>query len=123
MVEGGRKDNWDKAIIFFEILKIVCIVAGILVINTTLKTNELKIEYVKIAVDILKAKPDSESKELRLWAVEVLDSKSDIPLSKEAVKTLLQKELPTQKLSFDNLTEEEFDKLSEEEFNNLRIGD
>lgn len=96
-MEGAhKKDGWDKAIILFEILKIVCIVVGALVINTTLKTNELEIEYVKVAIEVLKTKPDAESKELREWAVQVLDDKSDIPLGEEAKRSLLNNQFPYQ---------------------------
>jgi hypothetical protein len=116
-----RKDKWDKALAFFEILKVLSIIIAGSIINTTLKTNELEIQYVKIAVDVLQAKPDPTTKELRAWAVKVLDKKSDIPLGEEAVKTLLEKELPSAKVYLDDMSEKEFNNLSLKEFDALKL--
>lgn len=101
-VEDKQKDYWDKASVVADFLKIFAIVIVGVVINFTLKTSELNVQYVKIATDILRAKPDSGTKPLREWAVKVLSEKSDIPLSEEAITDLLDKKLPTGKIWLDS---------------------
>ena len=69
-------------------IPIVLTVAGYF-IQRQLADESLKKDYVGIAVSILTASPKNQEQDLRLWAIEVLDSNSPIPFSKKAKVGLL----------------------------------
>ncbi len=82
-----------------EIAKIIITaVATVLVpimiafLTTTYKksqTEQLQLKYMEVAIEILKEPPNAQTKELRKWAVYVLDSFSPISLGEEIKKELL----------------------------------
>jgi type IV secretory pathway VirB4 component len=55
--------------------------------------NQLANEYIKLAINILKDKPSENNKELRTWAVAVVNKYSDIKLSENTQKSLIE-EIP-----------------------------
>jgi hypothetical protein len=57
-------------------------------VQRQLATEGLKKDYVQIAISILKENPSGQDKELRSWAVEVLDRNAEIPFSKGAKESL-----------------------------------
>ena len=73
-------------------IPLILAVFGFLV-QRQLATEGLKKDYVQIATSILKENPNGQEKELRTWAVEVLDRNAEIPFSKNA-KESLEKGLP-----------------------------
>lgn len=62
-------------------------------VNSTIKSNELGLRYVELAVEILKEEPKSETENLRKWAVEIVNNYASVKLKKAA-----QKELETGRL-------------------------
>ena len=89
-----EKDNWDKAKIVADILKIVAILGVGLAINTSLKSRELDLKYTQLAVGILQTEPNESVSGLRAWAVEIIDSISGTPLTEKAKNELLNNQLP-----------------------------
>ncbi len=69
------------------------IIAGVL-INWSIKRREINLKYVQLAVGVLQSEPDESVRCLRLWAVETIDSYSEIPLNEEAKQELLKNQLP-----------------------------
>jgi hypothetical protein len=62
--------------------------------NAALKEQELRAQYVEIAVSILTDAATEESGSVREWAIDVINSYSDIPMTEETQRYLLTKELP-----------------------------
>jgi len=93
-----RKDGWDMFSIIANpiILALVPIVLGFYgsSINKTLKEKEIGVKYIEIATDLLSEKPSSDSKALRDWAIDVIQTYSLVPFSKEAISELRQTALP-----------------------------
>lgn len=73
-------------------IPLILAVVGYMV-QRQLATEGLKKDYVQIATSILKENPNGQEKELRKWAVEVLDRNADIPFSANA-KASLEKGFP-----------------------------
>jgi hypothetical protein len=99
MVEANiRKDRWDKFSIIanFVALALVPIVLGIYgsSINTTLKEKEIRVKYIEIATEILSEKPSPDSRALRSWAIDVIQTYSLVPFSNEAIVELERTALP-----------------------------
>ena len=63
-------------------------------INSTIKEKEIRLQYVEIAVDILKSKPTDETKALRDWSILVIQEYSAIPFSTNAIYELQSQPLP-----------------------------
>lgn len=53
--------------------------------------NKLANEYIKLAIDILKEKPIEDNKDLRAWAVDIVNKYSDVKLSESTQKSLIEK--------------------------------
>ena len=68
---------------------------GIL-IDSTLKQQEIRVEYVQIAISILSEEPTDEL-QLRAWAVDVLQEYSPVPLDSTALKLLKNKPFPARR--------------------------
>jgi len=91
------KDYWDK-------LKILSIIIGSVAVplilgivghwfTVSLKERDVKVEMVKLSVEVLKADPKKyqNPRALRNWAMDVIDKYSGVPLSQEA-RNELQKQ-------------------------------
>ncbi len=61
--------------------------------NATIKDSENRVRYVELAVATLRAEPSSETKALREWAIELLDSQAPLKLPKAAKDALLTRPL------------------------------
>lgn len=68
-------------------IPLILAIFGFLV-QRQLATEGIKKDYVQIAISILKENPSAQEKELRAWAVEVLDRNAEIPFSKNAKESL-----------------------------------
>jgi hypothetical protein len=106
MSERQMRDGWDKFQIWSQfginvVALIVIAVAG-MVVDSTLKSREVNVKYVGMAVDILRAKPDPSQKNLRSWAINVINAYSKIPLPLEAQEELKTNSLPAGKLLLDS---------------------
>ena len=55
--------------------------------------NKLDNEYIKLAINVLKDNPSEENRELRTWAVAIVNKYSDIKLSESTQKSLIE-EIP-----------------------------
>ena len=101
MSEKQKKDGWDKLQVIINFSAVV-VIAGIgLFVDSTLKKHEVNVKYVEMAVGILRAKPDESQKNLRAWAISVVNAYSKIPLSTEAQEELKIKSLPMGKALLD----------------------
>ena len=57
--------------------------------TSSIKDRELRIEYVRIAVDILGSEPTDTNRPIRGWAVDVINSNSDVKLDTIARRALV----------------------------------
>jgi hypothetical protein len=73
----------------------VAIVGGM--ISTSIKEKDIRLQYIQLAVSILRTKPADEpsqgASQLRQWSIDILNEYSDIPLPPEAAEDLKLKEL------------------------------
>lgn len=76
-------------------------------VNVSLKSDELSIKYVEIAVEILKAPPNKEAESIREWAIKVLNEHSPVKLDSGSMKELLERQLKVRKTISDQLGLEE----------------
>ncbi len=83
-MQGKAKDGWDKAKIIADILKIVVILYIGSLVNISLKSREIGLNYVQLATGILQNEPNEESKHLRNWAIDVINEYSKVRLNKKA---------------------------------------
>jgi len=92
---NNSKDWWDKSKIFAEIVAIIALIIFGYAVNSSIKSSELDLKYVQLAVGILQSEPNDTTSGLREWAVEVLVKHSKIPLTNAAKNELLKNQLPT----------------------------
>lgn len=89
----SAKDFWDK-------LQIALIPLTVLLVGSVLayvqKNSENDVRFVEIATSVLREEPTGEKLALRSWAIDVLASKSPVPLSPDVRANLLKV-----KVSFD----------------------
>jgi hypothetical protein len=94
MSEKPKKDGWDKFQILVNCFAVI-VIAGIGgCVDSTLKNREVSAKYVEIAVNILRVKPEDSSKNLREWAINVVNKYSIIQLSPDALAELRTNSLP-----------------------------
>lgn len=89
-----------SAIIAAAIIPLIIAVSGNH-INSTIKDKEIELQYVKIAIDILKSQPTEESKALRDWSISVIQKYSVVPLTAKAVSELQSNPLPKASILLD----------------------
>ncbi|MDZ7691653.1 MAG: N-acetylmuramoyl-L-alanine amidase [Balneolaceae bacterium] len=75
---------------------LVPLVIGVIghLINQSIKSNELSLNYIRLAVGILKEEPKPSTKNLRIWAIDVVNNYSDVKLSTDARRELQESPLP-----------------------------
>jgi hypothetical protein len=93
-MQENSKDWWDKTKIIASVCTPIVIIVSGVVINSALKKSEIRVKYVEVAVSILKDKPRDDTKALRNWAIDVLESNSITPLSRDAIEELRMYPLP-----------------------------
>lgn len=90
-----HKDIWDKIDILSKLLAalIIPIVLGVVgnSYNTAIKDREIKGQFVQLSVDILKESPREDTKNLRTWAVQVINSYSGVVLPETTKQDLIEK--------------------------------
>jgi hypothetical protein len=100
--KDAKKDWWDKAqIIGTLLIPIVIVISGFL-INNTIKEKEIKLQYIEMALGILREEPNQDSIGLRLWAIDVAQKYSIVGLSEEALEELKKSALPYRKILRDS---------------------
>jgi hypothetical protein len=57
--------------------------------NRSADQDRLRLEYIRVAVAILTAKPAEPQREMRKWAVEVLNKSAEVKLSAEQSRALI----------------------------------
>ena len=94
------KDSWDKAEILAKILGAVLLpvvtICIAYMLNASIQDRSARVRMVELAVEILKSdpKPETNTSYMRGWAIEVLQKNSEVPLPKEALRTLMELPLP-----------------------------
>jgi hypothetical protein len=94
MSEKQKKDGWDKFQVWINFIAVIVIASIGLIVDSTLKSREVNVKYVEMAVDILKTKPVESPKNLRMWAIDVVNKYSKVPLSIEVQEELKTNSLP-----------------------------
>lgn len=96
--EAPTKGFWEKLEIVGKILSILLIpiVLALLgnFVNTALKKSDVDLRMVELAVDILQEEPTEENKELRTWAIAVINKHAQVAITELAKNELLNKPLP-----------------------------
>ena len=68
--------------------------------NDSLKSRELNVKYVEIAVNVLSQPPSEETKSLRLWAINLINEHASVKIDETLRDILINKEaLPTSDLT------------------------
>jgi len=57
-------------------------------LQNSLSTDDLKKEYVQIAITVLKENPNTQDESLRAWALDILGENSPVPFSQEVRASL-----------------------------------
>lgn len=84
--ENENKLLWERVASVLLIPLAIAFVGN--VYSHAIKEREVQGEFVKLSVDILKQTPTEETKNLREWAIKVINKYSGISLSEEAKKEL-----------------------------------
>jgi hypothetical protein len=93
--EGSAKlpPAWEKARVLSVIITTLAVPIVVAYVGGSLskeqKRDEITAKYVELAIDILKAPPNEDTRALRSWAISVVNKYSEVPLSK-AVQEELQ---------------------------------
>lgn len=90
--------KWKKAQVLSTMLAAVLVplVIGLIghLINQSIKSNELSLNYIRLAVGILKEEPKPRTENLRAWAIDVVNNYSEVKLSTDARRELQESPLP-----------------------------
>jgi hypothetical protein len=82
-------NNWKAIASIASSIAIPIVLAVIgYIVQTTVASDGLKKDYVKIATNILKDEPSPKNIELRAWAIQILGKYSEIPFSDKASESL-----------------------------------
>lgn len=100
----GEKDIWEKAKILSMVISFVLIPIAVVLIGnwytTTLRIRELDVRYVEIAIKILMTEPRKETKAVRLWAIDIINGHSQVRISREARRQILDNKLAISNIDF-----------------------
>lgn len=91
MPDENNKDDlplgWKKAKVFSEILFSIllpAVVASVgLLLNSSISREEVKIKYINIATGILEKPPSDKNKEIRTWAVGIINHYAAVKMKEE----------------------------------------
>jgi hypothetical protein len=88
-------ERWEKLKALSGIIAAIIIPIVILLVGNqyseAVKERELQGRFVELAVDILKAPPTKENRNIRAWATEVIDLYSGVRLSRTTKEDLIDK--------------------------------
>lgn len=99
-----RKDDGNALPLFWEKLRIIATVLATILIpiviavvsqsyTSALKQNEIGVRYVELAIGILRVPPEESPERLRAWAIDVVNSYSEVPLPEGALLELKEYQL------------------------------
>ena len=104
MAVVGEKDIWEKAKILSMVISFILIPIVVVLIGnwytTTLRIRELDVRYVEIAIKILMTEPKKETEAVRLWAVDIINEHSQVKISREARRQILDNKLDISNIDF-----------------------
>lgn len=63
-------------------------------ISTAIQESQNRVKYIELAINVLQTPPSSDTPNLRVWAIEVMDNYSEVPLSDELKRELRTKRIP-----------------------------
>lgn len=94
---------WKKIQVMSSLLAslLIPIVIGILgqTVNKSIQDNQLGLQYVDLALEILKEEPTIETSNLRKWAIQTVDYYAEVKLSDKVQNELQEIQLGTQSTS------------------------
>lgn len=75
-------------------------------VSSAIKESENRVKYIELAIGILEKPPSTDNENIRLWAIEVMDKYSEVPinekmkleLTKSPIRATLNKTLDDLKL-------------------------
>lgn len=89
---GKERDFFDKLLVVSQILSLIVIPLVIFIVGQNIEKaisdRQVKTKYIEIAVSILNQKPTEKTEPLRNWALDVVQSYSEIKLSDKALAIL-----------------------------------
>ncbi len=116
----NKRDFWDKSLIIIQVLSLIIIPIILFIIGhnieKALSDREVKAKYIEIAVSVLNQTPNQKTEALRNWALEVLQTYSEIKLSEDALEIL-----KSTSLSHSYLTDESGNYIVDEKGNRIII--
>ncbi len=90
-------DKWKLIISAFASVFIPLVIFAVgLMIDNTIKQQELSVKYVELAVNILSEPPAQETKNLREWAIKNIKKYSEVPLDDKVQEELKSESFPSQ---------------------------
>ncbi len=100
MTDRSSHLEWVKAVGALLTPVAVIVVGGFL--NNAIKEQETRARYVELAISILRDEPKQNNRNLRDWAVNVVNSYTDMKIQPPVRELLLTQSLPppTSELSF-----------------------
>ena len=100
MTDRSSHLEWVKAVGALLTPVAVIVVGGFL--NNAIKEQETRARYVELAISILRDEPKQNNRNLRDWAVNVVNSYTDMKIQPPVRELLLSQSLPppTSELSF-----------------------
>jgi hypothetical protein len=91
MEDADKKGRWRLFERTVLILPTVLVAIVVWVVTSQAEREKISLEYVRIAVAILKPeKPTEPQKEMRKWAVQVLNQSAEVKLSPEQAESLIE---------------------------------
>ena len=103
MPNASRKDIWDKIQVVAALTASLLVPLAVAFVGSmyanAMKDAENRIKYVELAASILRTDPTAENAPLRLWAIEVLDRHSTVPLTQDAKVQLQERKVGIIELS------------------------
>jgi len=112
MEKSKIKDIWDKlttlSVLFASVLVPVVLAFVGHAYTNALKQAENRVKYTELAISILKEKPTDETKDVRAWAVDVINQYSGVPMSAQVKNQLIGSRLARSDLTASDFTESDF---------------
>lgn len=112
-MDDQRTDIWRKisvlsGLIAAVVIPIVVAITGNM-FSQAIKEREIEGRFVELAVSILKEQPEENSKYVRIWAIDIIDRYSGVPLNINAKAELEKAPLlnPAEIIIFDNANKED----------------
>ena len=106
----GNRDAWEKARILTTIFSALLIPVVIAIVGnwytSALSKRELDVRYVEIAISILSSEPKKETKMIRHWAVDVINTHSSVKMSEEAKREVLDNVIQIQESLLNRMEED-----------------